>query len=172
MIRRLTIVCLRVALVAALIWGGWRIYRRLPADANSIPLFGSSNNSSDAAHETELKIIMRRPPDDNHEARLSFVELYSVDATAAAARGLSPERHSSEEFDDYLKRRKGAAAIKVTLDNNGQGRVKLRAGLWWMRATLSNGARELTWRLPINVSGPTLTIELTPENAYTRSRNF
>jgi hypothetical protein len=49
--------------------------------------------------------------------------------------------------------------------------VTLAPGSWWLHATLS-GDEQLEWRLPVTVGGTKQVIELTPQNAYTRSKTF
>ena len=66
---------------------------------------------------------------------------------------------------------KGRAPINARLDKQGQGSVMLPPGSWWLHATLS-GDEQLEWRLPVTVTGAKQVIELTPQNAYTRSKTF
>jgi hypothetical protein len=47
----------------------------------------------------------------------------------------------------------------------------LTPGNWWLHAKLS-GLEEVEWRLPLTITGEKQTVELTPQNAYTRSRSF
>ncbi len=64
--------------------------------------------------------------------------------------------------------------LAAELDERGETTLAVPPGKWWVHATLSErgGAEEVTWRLPVNVSGREATVELTPENAYTRAKSF
>ena len=76
------------------------------------------------------------------------------------------------KFDDFLKERmKGRSPVNTRLDKQGHGSVVLAPGSWWLHAKIS-GDEEIEWRLPVTVIGPKQVIELTPQNAYTRSRTF
>ena len=66
---------------------------------------------------------------------------------------------------------KGRAEVKAHLDKQGSGSVQLPPGSWWLHATLS-GDEQLEWHLPVTVTGSKQVIELTPQNAYTRSKTF
>jgi len=66
---------------------------------------------------------------------------------------------------------KGRSPIDAQLDKQGQGSVLLSTGSWWLHATIS-GDEQLEWRLPVTVTGAKQTVELTPQNAYTRSNTF
>jgi len=61
--------------------------------------------------------------------------------------------------------------VNAHLDKQGRGSVSLPPGSWWLHATLS-GDEQLEWRLPVTVTGTKQVIELTPQNAYTRSKTF
>ena len=65
----------------------------------------------------------------------------------------------------------GMRSVEARLDEHGQATVKLAPGKWWIHATLI-GAQNTEWHLPINVAGRQQTIELTPENAYARTKSF
>jgi hypothetical protein len=82
------------------------------------------------------------------------------------------EPRPGKPFDAFLKERmKGRTPINAHLDKEGQGSVTLAPGSWWLHATLS-GDEQLEWRLPVTVTGTKQVIELTPQNAYTRSKTF
>jgi hypothetical protein len=160
--RILIVNALRVALVAALFGAVWTIYRQLPQDEDS----GAS-----ASRRTTLKIIIR--PDAISDARIADtpVELYPVDV-AAARREFEDERRYGQRFEDFVTRRMGERQpVAARLDRDGQAIVAIAPGRWWVHATLA-GADELSWRLPVNVAGREQTVELTPDNAYTRTKSF
>ena len=66
---------------------------------------------------------------------------------------------------------KGRAKVSTRLDKQGQGVVALSGGSWWLHAQL-DGEENLEWRLPLEVAGLKQTVELTPQNIYTRTRSF
>ncbi len=156
---------LRVALVVALIWAGWAIYRKLPADAST-----SSSGRTSATSQTSLLIVMRGTPEDNPTANVP-VELYPIDVVAARDEYLS-EPHAGVRWDDFLARRmNGRAPVKSELDGRGHASVMLTPGKWWIHVTLA-GAENIEWRLPVNVYGRQQTVELTSDNAYARTKTF
>jgi hypothetical protein len=82
------------------------------------------------------------------------------------------EPRAGKRFDDFFKERmKGRSKVETELDKQGHGSVLLTPGSWWLRAKLS-GDEEIEWRLPLKISGNKQVIELTPQNAYTRSKTF
>jgi hypothetical protein len=82
------------------------------------------------------------------------------------------EPRAGKRFDDFLKdRMRGRSPVSGKLDKQGNGTVVLPPGNWWLHAKLS-GEQELEWRLPVTVTGQHQTIELNPQNAYTRSKTF
>jgi hypothetical protein len=159
---RIIVGLLRAALVAALIGAGGNIYWRLPY----VPGAETSN-----VRETSLQIILRRAPEDEVVALNVPVELYSIDL-AAAQNEFQSERRPGQRFEDFLKRRmNGRPPIITRLDQSGQTTILVPSGKWWIHATLS-GSRDITWRLPVNIAGHSQVVELTPENAYTRTKSF
>lgn len=166
--RTLIVNLLRVALVAALVGAGWTIYRRLPQGDDS------ADGGARSTRQTLLRIVLRRDAlgggGDDAVANVP-VELYSVDV-AAARREFEDERRFGQRFEDFVTRRMGARQpVSARLDREGQAFVAVAPGRWWVHATLA-GADELSWRLPVNVAGREQTIELTPENAYTKTKSF
>lgn len=155
---------LRVALVFALFFAVWSIYRRLPHDA-------TTNDGAERTRETVLHIIMRRTPDDSATGAEIPVQLFSIDV-AAAQREFFSERRAGVRFEDFMTRRmQGRTPVNTRLDANGQATINLPPGRWWIHATL-DGTEEVTWRLPINVSGREQTVELSQANAYMRTKSF
>jgi hypothetical protein len=161
-LRGLVILALQVLLIAVLVGAGWTIYRRLPA------------NAADEHAErgtTTLQIVIRQPPETVGPALDAAVRLYPVDMVAVRNEFFTEPR-AGKRFDDFLKERmKGRSPIDARLDKQGQGAVVLSPGSWWLHATLS-GDEQLEWRLPVTVGGAKQTVELTPQNAYTRSKTF
>ena len=159
---------LRLALVGALVAAGWTIYRRLPGGGPVA--FGVARQTSS---ETRLRIVLRRAPGKGKEqAAVVPVQLYPVDL-ALVRREYLLEQRANLSFEDYLKRfMKDRPPIQTQLDEGGRGAVLVPPGRWWIHATLEEAREDTTWHLPISISGRDLTIELTPENAYTRTKSF
>ena len=160
--RGLLIRLLQVSLILVLAGAGWLIYRQLPAGgADAI-----SNQGT-----TTLQIFIRQPLETAGPALDVAVSLYPVDIVAVRHEFFTEQR-PGKRFEDFLKERmKGRAPINARLDKQGQGSITLAQGSWWLHATLS-GDEQLEWRLPVTVAGSKQVIELTPNNAYTRSKTF
>ena len=159
-------VTLRVALILALFGAGWSIYRRLPGGEPSP--FGAGGSS-----ETLLRIVLRGAPDEQGQtpSREIPIQIYSIDL-AAAQREFFSERRAGVRPEDFIARRMGGRPpIAARLDETGETTVAVPSGRWWIHATLP-GTYDLSWRLPVNVKGRQQTIELTPENAYMRTKSF
>ena len=155
------IVAFQVALIIALAGAGWVIYRQLPT---------SVDGRSDRATST-LQIVLRQPPDGVNMALDVAVSLYKVDIVAVRHEFFTEPR-AGKRFEDFLRDRiKGRSPIVARLDKQGQGAVALSPGSWLLHATLP-GDEELEWRLPVKVSEPKQIVELTLQNAYTRSKSF
>jgi hypothetical protein len=155
---------LRVALLVALVGAGWRVYHHLPADE-------ANTDANATAHPTILRIIMQPAPDAKPNTAGLDVNLYSVDI-AAVQREFISERRPGVRFTDFLAHRMQARPpLTAHFDANGQALVAVPAGRWWIHAHLA-GTEEITWRLPVNVSGREQTVELTPDNAYMRTKSF
>jgi hypothetical protein len=162
-VRKFTILFLRLAFVLALIAGAWLIYSRFPSSTNT--------ETTTQATPTRVQIALQRmdevgsPPLD-----ISF-DLYPVDIVAVRHEFFTEPR-AGKRFDDFLKdRMRGRKPVTGRLDRQGRGTVVLPPGNWWLHAKLS-GDQELEWRLPVSVSGPNQTVELSPQNAYSRSKSF
>jgi len=159
--RGLLIRALQVSLIFVLVGAGWLIYRQLPA--------GSDVRSN--SRTATLEIFIRQPPEGAGPALDVPVSLYPVDIIAVRHEFFTEQR-PGKRFEDFLKERmKGRSPINARLDKQGQGAVMLAPGSWWLHATLS-GDEQLEWRLPVTVVGTKQVIELTPQNAYTRSKTF
>ena len=162
--RALAIVFLRVALIALLFGAGWFIYKQLPVSNSGVVADGSSS---------KVQIILKNIPDIGATGLDVPVEIYPVDIVAIQHEFFT-ERRPGKRFEDFFKERMNASQrkqISARLDQQGQRTVLLSPGNWWLHAKLS-GVEEVEWRLPLTVTGEKQTIELTPQNAYTRSRSF
>src|SRR5207247_8853219 len=82
------------------------------------------------------------------------------------------EPHTGKRFEEFRNERmRGRSLITTRLNKKGQASVTIPPGDWWVHAILS-GDEDLEWRLHITITGYKQTIELTPQNAYTRSKSF
>lgn len=162
-LRALAIVALQAALLVVLVGAGWWIYRRLPASASD----PEANQKT-----TTLQIVIRQAPEGVGPALDVAVNLYPVDILAVRHEFFTEQR-PGKRFEDFLKERmRGRSPVQGRLDKQGQGLVHVAPGSWWLHATIS-GDEQLEWRLPVTVGGGARqTVELTPQNAYTRSRSF
>ena len=153
---------LQAFLLLSLAAAGWLIYRQLPA--------GASGDRYDRG-ATMLQIVLRQPGDGAGSPLDMAVNLYPVDIVAVRHEFFTEPR-AGKRFEDFLKERmKGRSPISARLDKQGHGAVTLAPGSWWLHATLG-GDEQLEWRLPVKVSGDKQTVELTSQNAYTRSKSF
>ena len=157
---------LRVALVLALVWAAWSIYKHLPQDSSA-----SGAGAGRAASQTALQIRLRPSVEDAGAALDVPVELMPVDVAAVQREYLS-EPTGGVRFEEFLKRHmEGRKSIKANLDKSGQATLMVAPGRWWIHTAIS-GTDNIEWRLPVNVGGQQQTVELKPENAYTRARSF
>ena len=163
MIYSLVTFVLQGALVLGLFSAGWFIYHKLPHER--------VNTTEESQGEATIQLVMRPSPEMAAAALDISVELYPVDIVAVRHEYFT-ERLPGKRFDDFLNERmNGRKPITARLDHNGQALVVVRPGNWWVHAVLA-GDEDLEWRLPINVSRPKQTIELTPQNAYARTKSF
>ena len=159
--RRLMILALQAGLIFVLVGAAWMIYRQLPAGAAQ----------TDSVQRTTLQILIKQTPDSVGQSLDVAVSLYPVDIIAVRHEFFT-ETRPGKRFEDFLKERmKGRSPVNTRLDKQGSGSVSLPPGSWWLHATLS-GDEQLEWRLPVTVTGTKQVIELTPQNAYTRSKTF
>ena len=152
---------LRAALVVSLFASGWLIYSKLPHE-NSPNL--KVNNG-----ETQLQIVLR--PSGGSDALDISVEFYPFDIVAARHEYFTERRAGKGYYEFLNEQMKGRAKVATRLDKQGQGVVALTGGSWWLHAQL-DGEENLEWQLRLDVAGPRQTIELTPQNIYTRTRSF
>ena len=163
-VRALAIVTLQAALIAVLVGAGWLIYRQLPESVSDV--------QPDQKKTTTLQIVIRQTPEGVGPGLDVPVNLYPVDIQAVRHEFFTEQR-PGKRFEDFLKERmRGRSPVQGRLDKQGQGAVMVAPGSWWLHAVIS-GDEQLEWRLPVKVSnGARQTIELTPQNAYTRSKAF
>jgi hypothetical protein len=160
-LRGLAILALQAALIAVLVGAGWLIYRRLPESAGP----------ADTTERTNVQIFIKQAPESAGQSLDVAVSLYPVDIIAVRHEFFT-ETRPGKRFEDFLKERmKGRSPVNARLDKQGYGLVMLAPGSWWLHATLS-GDEQLEWLLPVTVTGTKQVIELTPQNAYTRSKTF
>ena len=160
-VRGVAILALQVGLILLLAGAGWMIYRRLPAAASDVT----------DQRTTTLQIVIQQTPESAGSSLDVAVSLYPVDIVAVRHEFFT-EPKPGKRFEDFLKERmRGRAPVNARLDKQGHGAVLLAPGSWWLHATLS-GDEQLEWRLPVTVGGSRQTVELTPQNAYTRSKTF
>lgn len=157
---------LRVALLVTLSTVGWSIYSGLPGGASGVATEGTG-----PVGETAVLIVLRRSPDETRATLDIPVEMYQTDISAVW-REYSSEPRPGVRFEDFLARHlKAQQAVTARLDQRGQATVRLAPGRWLLRALLS-GPENVEWRLPVNIAGRSQTVELTPENSYTRTKSF
>jgi hypothetical protein len=160
---RLVTLVLQAALVLGLFSAGRLIYRRLPAHI--------ANSTEERASDTLIQLIMQPAPQMTGVALDVPVEFYPVDIVAVHNEYFT-ERRAGKRFDDFLtERMNGRRPVTARLDQSGRALVAVSPGTWWVHAALA-GEEDLEWRLPVSISGRTQTIELTPQNAYTRAKSF
>ena len=160
---RLLTIVLRAALVIALVGAGWLVYKELPNDSGS--------NAATASGQTTVQIILRPAPDMEAAALDIPVEISPVDLVSVKQEYFA-EPHANKRYDEFRNERmKVRSLITTKLNKQGQASVTIPPGNWWVHAVLS-GDEDLEWRLKITVAGYQQTVELTPQNAYTRSKSF
>ena len=160
---RLLALILRLALVVALAGAVWAVYKRLPNNGPSSSLTGSG--------QATIEIILQPPQDMGSAPRDIPIEISPVDIVAVRHE-FFVEPRAGQRFDEFLHQRmNGRSLISARLDGQGRASLTVPAGNWWVHAILS-GEEDLEWRLPISITGGKQTIELTQQNAYTRSKSF
>jgi hypothetical protein len=166
-IRRMLASLAGVALVFGLVSAVWVIYQRLPRDERAAQPPQAAQGGPALLHvhlrraEIGFPVSSRKIP----------VQLYPVN-TAAARNEFDSERRPGQRFEDFAARLMGGRQpITSEFDERGDASIEVPPGKWWIHATVE-GDRELTWRLPIEITGREQSVELTPENAYLRAKNF
>ena len=159
---RLATLVLQAALVIGLFSAGWLIYRGYPL---------MNNPPEERPSEALVQLIMRPGPQMVGVALDVPVEFSPVDIVAVHNEYFT-ERRAGKRFDDFVtERSNGRQAVAAHLDQSGQALVTVSPGNWWVHAKLA-GEEDLEWRLPVSIAGTKQTIELTPQNAYTRTKSF
>src|SRR2546423_984403 len=165
--RRIVAALVRVALVFALAAAVWGVYRRLPQDDRAVEVNGGGQEGTTMLHIRLRRAEVGFPVSSEKTA----VQLYPINMTAARNE-FDSEHRPGQRFEDFAAKLMGdRQPLSVELDERGEATVPVPPGKWWVHATV-NGALELTWRLPVNVAGREKTVELTPDNAYTRAKKF
>ena len=160
----LILVALRAGLVIVLLLAGWLVYRKLPYTP-------PNDTTAQNAGTTTVQIFLRRDQKNASTAMDVPIELYPIDIVAVRHEFFA-ERRAGERFDDFVKQRmKGREPINSRFDVQGQVTMSVTPGNWWIHVTLP-GEEELEWRLPVSIGGRKQMIELTPQNAYTRTKTF
>ncbi|MBV9927710.1 MAG: hypothetical protein JOZ96_22010 [Acidobacteria bacterium] len=165
--RKVLVVLAGVTLVATLGWAVLSVYRRLPEDERT-----SSRLRGLAQHTTLLRLRLRREGVGFPvSAKRVSVQLYPINMAAARSE-YDSEQRPGQRFAEFAKRLMGGRErIDGELDEAGEAALNVPPGKWWVHVEL-DGDRELTWRLPVEVSGREKTVELTKENAYLRAKRF
>lgn len=155
-------IILALALLGSLCWAGLRLYRALPRNENPAPAGASTA-------KFELNIVMR----DGYGGADTDVELYPIEY-AAVQREFVMQGRPGRSLEDYLAQQlKKLVPVRVRIDQNGKGVARLSPGHWWMRATSVQSNGELVeWRVPLTISQPVHTVELSGDNAYERAKKF
>jgi hypothetical protein len=165
--RRVLVVLAGAALVASLFGAVWAVYRRLPEDERTASRAGRGGQRTTLLHLRLRREGVGFPV----SAKKVPVQLFPIDMTTARNE-YDSERRPGQRFEDFAERLMGGRPkIEAELDEGGEAALEVPPGRWWIHATV-NGDRELTWRLPVNVSGREKSVELTPDNAYTRAKKF
>jgi hypothetical protein len=161
---RLLAILVRAALVVGLAGACWLVYKKLPSD-------GASNPVPAGSGQTTVQIILRPPPEISAAALDIPVEISPVDLIAVRQE-FQAEPHAGKRFDEFRNERmNGRSPVTAKLNSQGEASVAIPPGDWWIHAVLSAN-EDLEWRLQITISGFKQTVELTPQNAYTRSKSF
>ena len=157
---RIIQVLLAIALLGALVFAGWRIYRRLP---NESMISGTEGPPS------QVTVVLNNPA----IADSTRLELYPMDF-AATQREFVINGRPGKSFEEFLAARlKTLSPTRTRFDQSGRAVARLSAGQWWLRATTTGASGELTeWRLPLTISQRVMTIELSADNAYERTKKF
>jgi hypothetical protein len=157
---RIVQVVLAIALLGVLFFAGWRIYRRLPNESMTARIEGPSS---------QVTVVLNNPA----IADSTRLELYPMDF-AATQREFVINGRPGKSFEEFLAGRlKTLSPTRARFDQNGRALAQLGAGQWWLRAITAGASGELTeWRLPLTISQRAMTIELSPDNAYERTKKF
>jgi hypothetical protein len=157
---RIVQVLLALVLLGSLFFAGWRIYRSLPNEPSM---------SRPDGPQSQVTIVLNNPA----IAGNTKVELYPIDFSAMQREFVTSGR-PGHTFEEFLRDRlKALSPTRARFDQSGRAVAQLGAGQWWLRATTTDAGGELTeWRLPLTISQPAMTVELSVDNAYERTKKF
>lgn len=158
-------VVLAAALIGSLLFTGWRIYRRLPAEPTNATVF------ADGRAQPALRLVVRNRVDG--ATLRSPLEFFHFNL-AAARREFEESPKLARQFDDFLVRRMhNVKPVKAEVNGDGYAVAQLWAGDWWLRATATlNSGEEIEWRVPVALSDRDQSLDLSFENAYERTKKF
>lgn len=162
--RRLASAVAGAALLGALFAACWSVYRALPEDSTPLGRRGGA---------TSLHIALRLAPEERPDGSTLAVpvRLYTVNVETARGEYRS-ERRPGVRFEDFLVEKMGGRQpVAAQLDERGEATVTVPHGRWWVHVALE-GDEEVTWHVPVNVSGREKTVELNARNVYMRSKSF
>lgn len=156
---------LAVALIATLVFAGWRIYQRLPADTSDQTI------AIDRGAKAPCRVVVR-----NRVANATLhspLELYHFDLVGTR-REYEASPRLARQFDDFLARRMtDVKPLKADVNGDGHAVAILGAGDWWLHASASlDTGEKIEWRLPLAVTNRDQSIDLSFENAYERTKKF
>jgi hypothetical protein len=158
-------ILLALGLIGGLVFAGWRVYERLPADVAVQPL------TVDRRGEAARRVVVR-----NRVANATLdspLELYHFDLVAAR-REFEASPRLAKQFDDFLARRMhDSASVKADVSGDGQAVALLSPGDWWLHASASlDTGEKIEWRVPVAVLDRDQLVDLSFENAYERTKKF
>lgn len=153
-------ILLGIALLGALIFAGGRIYRRLPNESSMPRAEGP---------QSQVTVVLSNPA----LAGSTKLELYPMDF-GATQREFVTKGRPGRTFEEFLRDRlKTLSPTRARFDQRGRAVAQLSTGQWWLRATTNGASGEVTeWRLPLTISQRAITVELSAENAYERTKKF
>ena len=156
---------LAIALIGALLFAGWRIYRRLPAEPANQTVF------AEGRAQPALRLVVRnKVAGATLRSPLEFFHFNLV----AARREYESSPRLARQFDDFLMRRMhNVTPVKADVNGEGYAVAQLWSGDWWLRATATlQSGEEIEWRLPVALSDRDQSIDLSYANAYERTKKF
>jgi len=158
-------VLLALALIAALVFAGWRIYQRLPAGTSDQTI------AIDRSAKAPWRVVVRSRV--ANATLHSPLELYHFDLVGTR-REYEASPRLARQFDDFLARRmNNVKPLKAEVNGDGHAVAMLGAGDWWLHASASlDTGEKIEWRLPLAVANRDQSIDLSFENAYERTKKF
>jgi len=155
-------VVLAIALLGGLVAAGAGVYRRLP-------VWRAQPGAIETGRETQVTIVLR----DTARAAETTVELFPIDFGNLEHDFVISGR-PGRTFEEFLwQRLKDLSPVRAQFDTGGRAVARVGAGNWWLRALSSGQNGEMSeWRLALNISRPALTVELSADNVYERTKKF